>query len=134
MSHIPLESCEDRFLYKISSRNLSLGIFNVKNNGFIGVREKFGSHYLFTEFHWDTGAPFGTVHPFEKLDKLPDDIELTESFGSFDNKSKRPVAFDKPVADGGKGWYYVDTGEPDQNIRAINKENKQLFDWLNQHE
>ena len=28
-------------------------------SGFIGIREKFGSKYLFMEYHYETGAPFG---------------------------------------------------------------------------
>lgn len=127
---IPLDQCEHGYLYRIRSRNLMTGVFNKESNGFIGIREKFGNEYLFTEYHWDTGAPFGTVHPVEKLAKVPDDIEIKESLGSFDEVTDRRVAFDKPVAGGGKGWYFVDTGEASQDISAIHRGNRKLEDWI----
>lgn len=77
-SYIPLSECKHGALYRIFSRNLSLGVFNEAAQGFIGIREKFGRYYLFTEYHWDTGAPFGTVHPKELLEMVPDDIPSTE--------------------------------------------------------
>jgi hypothetical protein len=46
---IALKDCENRFAYRISSRNLSIGVFNLKTSGFIGIREKFGDQYLFTD-------------------------------------------------------------------------------------
>lgn len=70
MTYIPLDQCQKGGLYKISSRNLSFGVFD-GNGGFIGIREKFGDEYLFTEYHWDTGAPYGTVHPLELLEMCP---------------------------------------------------------------
>ena len=76
--HIPLAECKHGGLYRIFSRNLSLGVFNKPSQGFIGIREKFGHHYLFTEYHWDTGPPFGTVHPKELLEMVPDEIEPVE--------------------------------------------------------
>jgi len=30
-------------------------------DGFIGIREKFGNRYLFTELHWDAHSVHGTV-------------------------------------------------------------------------
>lgn len=127
---IPLQDCEDRFAYKISSRNLIFGVFNVKNSGFIGIREKFGEEYLFTEYHYDTGSPFGTVIPKEKLIKLPDDIKLCEILSTQDKITGRNVLFDKPTSEGGKGWYYEDTGEPNQEIVPVSVSNKKLFHWI----
>jgi hypothetical protein len=127
---IPLQDCEDRFAYKIYSRNLIFGVFNVKNSGFIGIREKFGEEYLFTEYHYDTGSPFGTVTPKEKLIKAPDDIELREILCTQDKITGREVLFDKPISEGGKGWYFEDTGESTQNIVPVSVSNKKLFDWI----
>ncbi len=62
-NYISLTECTHRGIYKLSSRNLSLGVFNKPSNGFIGIREKFGDLYLFTEYHWDNGPPFGTACP-----------------------------------------------------------------------
>jgi hypothetical protein len=75
---IPLSECKHGYLYRIHSRNLTLGVFDETCKGFIGVREKFGHRYLFTEFHYDTGAPFGTVTPQELLEQCPSDIEVIE--------------------------------------------------------
>ena len=121
--YIPLSECKNGYVYKIHSRNLSIGVFNNKSNGFTGIRLKFRHEFLFTEYHWDTGAPFGTVKPKELLHKLPDDIELKEALGSIDEKSKRLVDFKE-------GWYYIDSGEYDKNIRPIVLHNEKLFKYL----
>lgn len=127
---IPLDQCKHGFLYKINSRNLTFGVYNQKDKGFIGIREKFGDHYLFTEYHWDTGAPYGTVKPQEEIGIIPSDIEITETLGTVDSITERPVEFDKPVSNGGKGWYFTDTGESSTDIRAVRKGNPKLFAYL----
>ena len=72
---IPMDQCKEGYLYRIDSRNLTFGIFREESKGFVGIREKFGSEYLFTEFHFDTGTPFGTVNPEEELEQCPlDDL------------------------------------------------------------
>jgi len=83
MNYIPLDECRHGGLYKIHARNFYLGVFNFLNSGFIGVREKFGNKFLFTEFHWDTGPPFGTVKPIKLIEECPVedifDLRLDES-------------------------------------------------------
>ncbi len=64
---IPLAECTVSMAYRLASRNLAVGMFDGAG-GFIGIREKFGRRYLFTEYHWDTGEPFGTVRPMEALE------------------------------------------------------------------
>jgi hypothetical protein len=72
---IPLEECKHGSLYRLSSRNLGFGVFVEATKGFVGIRTKFDHRYLFTEFHWDTGEPFGTVLPQEYLEDCPlDDL------------------------------------------------------------
>ena len=71
MAFIPLDQCEHGQLYHIRARNFRLGIFNEPKQEFIGIRSKFGSRYLFGEYHWDTGPPFGTVKPITKLELRP---------------------------------------------------------------
>lgn len=67
-------------VYDIRCRNFNVGVFD-GNRGFIGVREKFGREYLFTEF-LPPGA-FGTVvHVGEMRCRVPEGIEITESGGS----------------------------------------------------
>lgn len=46
------------------------------NEGFIGISDKFGRRYLFTEYHWDQGPPFGTALPLDELEPCPK--QLTE--------------------------------------------------------
>lgn len=76
---IPLSECEDRRVYRIHSRNLKFGAFDVRKGGFVGIREKFGERYLFVEFHHDTGPPFGTVRPKEALEVvIPESVSMDE--------------------------------------------------------
>jgi len=67
MNYIPLEKCKDGWLYRIDARNSSLGIYNVKKKCFFISRNKFGTNFIFEEYHWDTGEPYGTVKPLEEI-------------------------------------------------------------------
>ena len=80
---IPLKDCVQGGLYKIDSRNLDIGIFNKESEEFIGIRTKFGDRYLFTEYHWDTGAPYGTVKPVELLEMYPNDLDENEEMAQW---------------------------------------------------
>lgn len=81
MEYIALDKCVEGNVYKIRARNGSFGIFvrgksDPKafvqgNNAFTLSRWKFGSNFLFDEFHWDMGEPFGTVKPLEDLGPAP---------------------------------------------------------------
>jgi len=68
---IPMDQCKDGFLYVVDARNSKLGIYKEKNNAFTISRYKFGSNFLFDEFHWDTGEPYGTVHPLKEIGVVP---------------------------------------------------------------
>ena len=128
--YIPLTECKPRHIYRIRSRNLDVGVFD-GNIGFIGIRMKFRDRYLFTEDHHDTGAPFGTVMPIEDLGELPADIEAIEYTPTVDSSTGREIAFDEPVDNGGKGWYYLDTGEPKpEEGMPTSSTYKPLFDYL----
>jgi hypothetical protein len=48
-----------------------MGVFRKDKKGFVGIREKFGERFLFVEYHWDTGPPFGTVKPLKCLERCP---------------------------------------------------------------
>ena len=125
IDYIKIADCEKGFVYQIRSRNLTLGVFN-GNAGFIGIREKFGNEYLFTEYHYDSGAPFGTVFPIKKLEKLPDDIPLSEFLRTIDKKTKKKVAFDE-------GWYFVKSGILSNKIVPVSVRNNKLFNYLKKH-
>lgn len=129
MNAIPLSECLKGRVYRLHSRNLELGVFDGET-GFIGIRTKFDSRYLFSEYHYDTGPPHGTASPLEDLGAVPEGIELKEYEPSTDQRNGRPVAFDRPVSQGGRGWYYLDTGECDQEIRAGSRTYRPLFDYL----
>lgn len=66
---IPLASCIEGHLYRLCSRNLSMGVFI--GRGFIGIRQKFGARFLDTEYHDEIGAPHGTAHPVVDLGWCP---------------------------------------------------------------
>jgi len=70
---IPIAECKPGYLYIIDARNSRLGIYVGPEQGAFTIsRYKFGSNYLFDEFHWDTGEPFGTVQPLKELLKAPE--------------------------------------------------------------
>lgn len=131
--HIALADCKARHIYRLRSRNLSIGVFDPEQRGFIGLRVKFDAEYLFTEYHFDTGPPFGTAHPLEDLGELPPNIILAETLGTVDSNTRRPVFFDRPVADGGKGWCFEDTGEASMAISPVSVSNSSLLDLLKQY-
>ena len=66
-NYIPMTSCKHGHLYRLHSRNLRHGVYNAETKGFNGLRRKFDNLFLFEEYHWDTGAPYGTVKPLEDL-------------------------------------------------------------------
>jgi hypothetical protein len=68
---IPKVDCKHGYVYRINSRNLIAGVYNSQTGGFVGIREKFGSEYLFPEFHRDNGPPYGTVSPVREIEKCP---------------------------------------------------------------
>jgi len=79
-------------VYKIHSRNLLVGVFVGQNKNdsfprFIGIREKFGSRYLFEEYGWE---------PFERIGRVPKhaalDVRnstLRRSLAQFEWRSER---------------------------------------------
>ena len=73
-----------RYVYRLQSRNLSVGVYRETDSGeygisrgFTGIRTKFGARYLDTEV-WNEPPGNGTATPLEELGRVPDDIELTE--------------------------------------------------------
>jgi hypothetical protein len=131
---ISLKDCRDGLLYQINSINLSFGVFRRKDCDFIGIREKFNRLYLDTEHHIEIGPPYGSVRPLLELEAVPKDISLEDSIGVIDYKTQKPVAFDKPISEGGRGWYYIDTGLSSQKIFPLELSNKVLFEWIKNKE
>jgi hypothetical protein len=75
--YIPLDQCIKGMVYRVESRNLSMGVFD-GGHAFIGVRNKFGTRYLFGEHHYDDGPPNGTVEPLEELGMVPEEVNIDE--------------------------------------------------------
>lgn len=125
-NYINLSLCKERGVYKLVSRNLSLGIFT--NNYFIGIREKFNTKYLSAEIHHDAN---GTAKPIELIEYTPSNLELKIFLGTYDKISGKEVKFDCPVSDGGKGWFFVENGLSSLDIIPIAKNNANLFNYLN---
>lgn len=66
-----------RRLYQITARNLAYGVWDAERRGFVGIREKFGAHFLDMEFHVETGPPFGTADVIRDLQReLPADLGI----------------------------------------------------------
>lgn len=121
-------------VYKIHSRNLSYGVWDGKG-GFIGIRQKWHDRFLFTEYHYDVSQRYGTVRESKDIGiDVPEYISLKTSLGSVDQATQRPVAFDRPIADGGRGWYFTDTDEASKDIRPCMVSNRRLFKFLDQIE
>lgn len=73
VEYLPIDQMKSGHLYRIGARNASYGIWVEEEKGFIISRHKFTANYLFVEYHWDTGAPHGTVKPWEDLGRTPFD-------------------------------------------------------------
>jgi hypothetical protein len=137
MELTPLKECVKGRVYRLRCRNLRVGVFDGKD-GFIGIRVKFSQRFLFTEYHWEQGPPFGTVAGAVDMEiDVPDDIEVVESLGTSDKNTDRLVKYDAEAAnphypDGKRGWWrYVDTGEvAGADLSVVDVPNAELFAFL----
>jgi hypothetical protein len=126
---IPLNECRHGYTYRIRSRNLTVGVFDSEKSGFVGIREKFGSRYLFTEFHRDTGAPYGTVSPNAEIEKCPLE-DIRESFGTVCSECKVPVDWKPNDPKDGFGKWYHAAETPCKEATANGVSNVALYDYL----
>lgn len=124
---IPLADLVIRDCYRIGSRNLDVGVWN--GEAFLGLREKFGSVFVFGEVHWDLSDSFGTAWAIERVDRLPEDILLAERLpGTWCATCDGPVEFDPEDSE----WYHLSLpmcGE----ARPTSKANRALHEWLEAH-
>lgn len=64
MDYLKKDELEEDVTYVVSARNFKEAVWNGKS--FTGMRYKFGDVFPFNEYHWDDGAPYGTVKPLRK--------------------------------------------------------------------
>lgn len=135
MDKIDMDALVEREVYRIRCRNLSVGVWDPSQRGFIGVREKFGDNYLFTEYHYDADPHVGTVRLMEPLGiTLPDEIELYErkSICQHCGEEDEWITY-QPRPEGGPSgyWTHLDRSLNDQHEpRSGAVQNKALFDFL----
>lgn len=129
-----MDELEDRRVYIIRSRNLSVGAWRAETKGFIGVRLKFGSEYLFEEYHYDADPHVGTVSAATPTDVVvPNDMLLAPNLpGSWCKLHDRRARWvpNEELGRFGK-WYHMDDGSllaDDDMPRG--KSNHDLFDLL----
>ena len=143
-NYIPIDKCVNRRLYRIQSRNLTLGVFNSLTNGFFGLRKKFDSIYIFQEYHYDNGPPYGTVFPIEELvDELPSNIQMVRILGEVCENCRKKVDYvrwpeggerEKILSDGSVmkvpgQWEHIEETDC-QDVVADTLYNSDLDEWL----
>ena len=60
----------DGKVYRLNSRNLSIGVYNSEHKGFVGIRTKFGSRFLDEEIEWDADTHYGTARALECIGEI----------------------------------------------------------------
>jgi hypothetical protein len=82
--------------YVIHARNGGVGVA-VDEAGRLGYqlhREKFGHHYLFVEYDWDEGAPYGTAIPLAAIAAEPPHDEAALLMWLSDQEHEHRVEID----------------------------------------
>jgi hypothetical protein len=126
---VNVKDLEPRRLYRIRSRNLKVAVWT--GSEFLGLRNKFWHLRLDEEYAHEEAGIFRTVSAAEPLPHwLPEEIPLVRAFPAVDQDTGRAVDFDLPIADGGRGWFFLDTDEASEAIRPVSYQNQELFDFL----
>lgn len=130
MESIPMSELVDRRVYRIRSRNLVVGAWRAATQGFIGIRQKFGDLYLFEEYHYETGAPYGTAHAIEYLGVVvPPEIPMVENLDSLCAQHYRRVEWRESE----RTWHHLDDGtvvDREQKDYPYSPMNGSLFDLM----
>ena len=134
---LPLAAMRDRGVYALRSRNLRVGAWDPDRLGFIGIREKFGHLYLFTEYHWEIGAPSGTAKPLRLIWTVPDRVELRERTDVVCSDCGVPTQFrpDVPGTYAPGRWFHVGDGSVlPADAAPVSGTYAPLFDFLTEVE
>ncbi len=120
LEYIKMEDLKPGYLYRIHARNASYGIWlgEVETGnafGFAISRIKFGSNYIFTEFHWDMPT-FATARPLEEIERSPFDVE--------------DLAHKLLACDGTEGYSHLKVGE---KYWCVPK-SEEILKYLNKYE
>jgi hypothetical protein len=124
----------DRHVYRLTARNFFLGAWDAAYGGFLGIREKFGHRYVFTEYFSEPDRSSGTAHAWTDTGVVvPEEIELKEYLGSQCSEHSRPVKFveNEPGISRRGRWMHADDEtalDEDDSPMAIS--NRALFDFL----
>ena len=81
--YIKVPDLEKGTIYELDARNFDIGVWDGERR-FIGIRYKFSDIYPCGEIHWDLCNSFGTVRPYKAVGKVPDEIELKDSYPATD--------------------------------------------------
>lgn len=127
-------------VYRFRARNFFYGVWNGES-GFIGIREKFHSIYLFTEYHAD--QPFGGtawwIEDHLPIADAPTDLEIRERFDPICGQCKQGVEFrpDVPGTRAPGRQYHLDAAldaDHDPHGQVYTPPNTPLLLWLAQFE
>jgi hypothetical protein len=121
MKKIPMSELKDGYLYEIDARNQNRGIWFESVKGFEIARRKFDDVFLFIEYEWETGPPFGTARAFREIEKAPEGLSDAERLKYLLSHSGmttyechrffKDKSYRKWVET--SGWYNFNTGEHD---------------------
>jgi hypothetical protein len=127
--YLSAEELETGGVYRLRSRNLDFGVFDGQR-GFIGIREKFGSRYLDTEYN------LHTARAVEQVGTIGPDVLITESPGRKCQACGGWVkCLEGEAGNAGAKWreYHIDANgvplesEPDHEIISVFVSNDALF-------
>lgn len=89
---IPVNQLVKGKVYRLDSRNLSCGVWD-GDNGFIGIRTKFGARFLDHEIR-DLDDHYGTAKPEEVIGEIPAELSLDISLGTICDACRRPLDYE----------------------------------------
>lgn len=83
--YLKIQDLKDKHVYTICARNANVGIWIELEKAFMISRyEVSATPYLFNEYHWDTGEPYGTVKPLKLIGKCS--LEIKDSYSENETK------------------------------------------------
>lgn len=126
---IPIDQCEEGYLYKLHARNIAIGVYRSSPiPSFVGIRTKFSSRYLDVEYHHDADPRFGTAVPLERLEKCPV-AELETDLGLVCKQCDKPMRHEGTY--GNISHVHVEPTECPDTWGWL-KSNKPLFEYLDE--